>query len=205
MRTRAQFAGLVALMLVGCAACKAVELDLAIPDGAAGDPAAPISCAADAVACNGTATPVCNEEAGVCVQCLSASDCPERSNIPHCVNNVCIACTGDPDCNDGGSTGSRVCNKAIPRCATRCDQDSAACDGLGPLPYACLAPEYQWCAECTDQDSQCVGRPGGTHCYGLPSGACGCLDDGDCPDAGRCQPPSGLSHLRFCEPPALLE
>jgi hypothetical protein len=200
-----RFAGLVAFALVGCTGCRVLDLDLTVPDGAAGDPAAPISCATDAGACAATATPVCDEEAGVCVQCLSASDCPSKTNIPHCVDNVCMACMDDLDCNDGGE-GSRVCNKAIPRCATRCDQDSSACDNLGPLPYACLAPQgYPWCAECTDQDSQCVGRPGGTRCLGLPSGACGCRDDNDCPDGGRCQPPSGLSPLRFCEPPALLE
>jgi hypothetical protein len=199
-----RLAGLVAIALVAGVACKPLDLDLAIGDGSTGYPPAPIPCEGDAAACSGTATPVCDEEAGVCVQCLSADDCPSKTNIPHCVNSVCIACMDDPDCNDGGA-GSRVCNKAIPRCATRCDQDSSACEGLGPLPYACLAPQYPWCAECTDEDSQCVGRPGGTHCFGLPSGACGCLDDGDCPDAGRCQPPSGLSRLRFCEPPALLE
>ena len=151
MATGAQFAGLVACALLGCAGCRPVALDLTIGDGSAVDPAAPISCAGDAGACAATAT-ICDEDAGVCVQCLSADDCPHKSNIPHCVSNVCIACMGDPDCNDGG-TGSRVCNLAIPRCATRCDQDSAACEALGPLPYACLAPELRTPA--SEQQNAC--------------------------------------------------
>jgi hypothetical protein len=206
MHTRAQIAGLVTFALAVSAGCRALELDLAVADAAAGDPVTPILCATDAAACTGTATPICDEDAGVCVQCLSANDCHSKSNIPHCVNKVCIACTSDPDCNDGGP-GPRVCNLAIPRCATRCDQDADSCLGLGPPQYACPAPVYPYCVECTqagDQAPECRGRPGGSHCFGLPSGACGCLDDSDC-DAGRCQPPSGPSDLQFCEPPALLQ
>jgi hypothetical protein len=207
MGTRGQLAGLVALTLLSAgAACKPLQLDLALGDGAAADPPG-IPCS-NPGPCANTGTPFCELEAGVCVECLTSDVCPK--NRRHCLGNVCVSCTQDSDCNDGG-TGSRMCNREIPRCTTPCTAEEAgACRSMGPggTQEAC-AIDYGYCVECTekaDQSSECMMPPhiGGTHCFGLPTGACGCLDDGDCPDGGHCGPAIGPSQLRFCAAPALL-
>jgi hypothetical protein len=119
------------------------------------------------------------------------------------VNNACIACMGNADCNDGGA-GPRICNTDIPRCAAPCgDQDAAdGCLDISSIPEACAYNQgYPYCVECTQMgvSSECIGRTGGRYCYGLPSGACGCMNDGDCPDGGQCQGPSGPQGiLHFC-------
>jgi hypothetical protein len=120
------------------------------------------------------------------------------------VKNTCIACTDNADCNDGG-IGPRLCNTAIPRCAASCgDQDADVCLSISSIPEACAVNQgFPYCVECTliqpGVSSECMGRTGGRYCWGLPSGACGCSDDSDCPDGGECQGPSGpQGTLRFC-------
>jgi hypothetical protein len=121
------------------------------------------------------------------------------------VKNACIACMDSADCNDGG-VGPRLCNTAIPRCTEPCDdQDAGECLNTGssgnPIPQACAAGlGFPFCVECTQQgpSSECTPRAAGAYCYGLPSGACGCRSDADCPDGGLCQAPTGPIGIRFC-------
>jgi hypothetical protein len=207
MGTRGKLAGLVALTsLSAAAACKPLQLDLAVSEGGPADPPV-IACASDGP-CANTGTPFCDEDAGVCVECLASDVCPK--NRRHCVMGVCVSCTQDSDCNDGG-TGSRYCNTLIPRCASRCTvQNMSPClhSMDSSIPEECAASDgLPYCVECTmdgDNASECRSHVGGTHCFGLPIGACGCQEDSDCPDGGRCGAPIGPSHLQFCAPPALI-
>jgi hypothetical protein len=204
MRTRGQLAAVAALALVSAAGCQPLLLDLSVGDAAPGDGVPdPIPCT-QASACAGTPTPLCDRDAGVCVQCLASTDCPRKTNIPHCVKNACIACMTAADCNDGG-VGPRLCNTAIPRCTESCGGDAAdeclTMDSSGnPIPEACAGQTLPICVECpmVGVSSWCASRAAGAYCYGLPSGACGCQTDADCPDGGLCQAPSGPSRLRFC-------
>jgi hypothetical protein len=206
MGTRSKRAELVALTLLGAGVgCKPLPLDLAVGDGAAADP--PTTPCSSPFTCANTSTPFCDEDAGACVECLTSDACPK--NRRHCQGGVCVSCTQDSDCNDGGS--SRLCNQSIPRCTARCTlQNMTPCLLVmdSSLPEVCAADlGLPYCVECTmegDNAAECRSRIGGTHCFGLPSGACGCLDDSDCPDGGRCGPPVGASQLQFCAPQALL-
>ena len=205
MRTRGQLAAAAALALGSAAGCQPLLLDLTVGDaGPGGGVPDPISCTQTS-ACAGTSTPFCDPDAGICVQCLTSAQCPRKTNIPHCVKNACMACMDSADCNDGG-VGPRLCNTAIPRCTEPCGGDAAdeclTTDSSGnPIPEACAAAQdFPACVECPllGVSSWCASRAAGAYCYGLPSGACGCRNEADCPDGGVCQAPSGPSGLRFC-------
>jgi hypothetical protein len=137
--------------------------------------------------CTTTTARICDEEAGVCVQCMSSSDC--NGNAPHCVNNLCIACETNADCGDA----SMVCNTYIPRCANLCTSGGTC----SPLGLFC-SPANGYCVDCID-DSYCVGKSTGAYCY-VPAGVCGCRSNADCPSssARTCGPVSPTGN-RFCQ------
>jgi hypothetical protein len=135
------------------------------------------------------ATPLCDPDAGVCVQCLSANDCT-KGNALHCVNGYCIACSTDADCSDAGTQGM-VCNRYIPRCASQCVNGTTC----APQGLICSLTDG-YCVECTS-DGYCSGVATGTYCY-LPAGVCGCRSDADCPKSSTCGSPSPTGN-RFCE------
>jgi hypothetical protein len=155
----------------------------------------PLPCSKTADCADASQTPLCNQEGGVCVQCLSASDCG-KGNAPHCVSNVCIACQTNADCNDGGTEGGMACNTFIPRCASTCSavmncMQSGQTGGL----YCNLSAGY--CVECTD-NTYCVNAATGTHCY-LAAGVCGCVTGADCPSTAPTCGPKSTTDNHFCQ------
>jgi hypothetical protein len=160
-------------------------------DAESGVPAMPCAKATDCPATS--TTPICDTDAGVCVQCVSASDCSKGgSSTPHCVNNVCYACLTSADCGDAGSLGM-TCNRFIPRCASICTMGSMCAS----QNLICNSATNGYCVECLD-DTYCVGSATGARCY-VAAGACGCDGSADCPSSHpTCGPPS-ITQLRFCQ------
>lgn len=165
----------------------------AIPSGDADAAVPSIPCSTGTDCTSYPATPLCNKDAGVCVECLSPSDCSSNGNTPHCVRGLCVACNVSADCDDGGMEGGMVCNTWIPRCASTCTS-GAVCTQQGL--YCSIANGY--CVACLD-DTYCVGKSTGTHCY-VPAGVCGCQSGADCPSGSMssCGLPSPTGN-RFCE------
>jgi hypothetical protein len=154
----------------------------------------PLPCSKTTDCADASKTPLCDNDAGVCVQCLSMNDC--GGNTPHCISNVCIACGTNADCNDGGTEGGMVCNTFIPRCASTCTavmncMQSGQSGGL----YCNLSAGY--CVECTD-DTYCATAATGKHCY-LAAGVCGCVMDADCPSVMPTCGPASPTGNRFCQ------
>jgi hypothetical protein len=171
----------------------AAVVDAPSPDA---DTAAPLPCSTTADCPDSGATPRCNVDAGVCVQCLSASDCT-KANALNCIGNVCVACSTNADCNDGGTEGGMVCNTFIPRCASPCSFGTM-CNQSGQTGQLVCNQSAGYCVECTD-DTYCAGVATGTHCY-LAAGVCGCQGASQCPSAQmpNCGPASPTGN-RFCQ------
>jgi hypothetical protein len=167
--------------------------DTGSPDADAQGAPPPMPCAKPADCTMMTTARFCDEEAGVCVQCRSSSDC--NGNAPHCVNNLCIACETTADCGDA----SMVCNTHIPRCANACTSGGTCL----PMGLIC-SPLTGYCVECEGNDeptadSYCVDASTGAYCY-VPAGVCGCRSNADCPSssAPTCGPVSATGN-RFCQ------
>jgi hypothetical protein len=164
--------------------------DSSPPSDANDEAGQPVPCSSNTDCLGDAGTPLCDTDAGLCVQCLSSADCT-KSNALHCLNGFCGACATDTDCSDAGAPGM-VCNRFIPRCASSCmngtDCPSEPCDTTDG-----------WCVECTS-DVYCMGVQTGIHCYLPPAGVCGCQRDTDCPSPAKptCGPPNPMGN-RFCE------
>ncbi len=93
--------GRSAVLLVLLAGC---ELFAGIPEPVTDGPVdggvdgAPVACSS-AEEC-AAPLPLCDLPAGVCVECLVASDCTTPAE-PACVDHACAACTTDDQCADG--------------------------------------------------------------------------------------------------------
>jgi hypothetical protein len=161
-----------------------VDADAAVP---------PLSCSTTADCPDSGIKTLCNVDAGVCVECLSASDCV-HANASQCIGNMCIACVTNADCNDGGTDGGMVCNTFIPRCASACSNTTNPCT-QSMLP---CNQSNGYCVDCLD-DSYCLTKPTGRHCY-VAAGVCGCQSSADCPSAQtpNCGPASPTGN-RFCQ------
>jgi hypothetical protein len=91
----------------------------------------------------GGSTPVCNSDAGYCVQCNTGIDCPDWT--PGCQYNSCGHCGSNSDC-----PGSEQCNNGYCGCSSDndCPLDVPTCVGAsGGYTGACA---------CSDT-SQCLG------------------------------------------------
>ncbi len=200
MRTRGKIAAFVALAIAAGVACKALDLNLVVrdatPDSDADEGAivTPTACSATNLCPADGGPDVCDEDSGVCVQCVSDNQCPK--NAKHCdpTMHECYACTADSGCSPG-----MVCVTEIPRCATSCLNNPNAC---APLPdQFCGLPQVPYCVECSNPGPmapQCMGNKAGTFCFGPPTGACGCMSKSDCPGDGSCELGHGPLGLRFC-------
>jgi hypothetical protein len=83
----------------------------------------------------------CDPVYKLCVRCDSVYDCAwPGSTTPLCINNRCVACTGDPDCAHAPRTGcdangfcsrcradAECCAPGQPGCALRCDLATGTC------------------------------------------------------------------------------
>ncbi|HET9955903.1 MAG TPA: hypothetical protein VFQ61_15440 [Polyangiaceae bacterium] len=164
--------------------------------GEAGGGGAPV-----VIPCNGAcggATPVCDEELGKCVECVSAEDCsdgvcePTSRTCVECVDssqcgedrtycdakkNVCVHCLEDKDCSD--PSASRCVANECTACAT--NADCRHLDGKG----VCDAKE---CVQCSVTDeSPCDGNscnPARRECTETPVGTRAdcepCVADSEC-------------------------
>ncbi|MEZ4473508.1 MAG: MopE-related protein, partial [bacterium] len=146
----------------------------------------------------GSATPLCDDPRGVCVQCRTDVDCAGNPAGGQCVNNRCEACDpGDQAgclrtqlcCNAGGrpvcqeaNINARQCescnNDCDPLATNRCNQRVCQC-GNNP-PCAGGTPVCDdaagACVECTT-DAHCNGHARGSQCV-----------------ANRCQPCDPADH-----------
>jgi hypothetical protein len=181
MSAKARAACFLGLALFATA-CGDLLLDLSVPDAATpvtpdaenadGAPQVP-RCAMQSD-CTEGGTPLCDTEAGVCVECLTSNDC--SGNTPHCLNGTCVSCTTSADCSQG-----MVCNMHIPRCATECT-DGTECSGKP------CATAYGYCVEClSNVDCTDTSLP---YCFEPPAyGVCvACFTDADCHHGQICGP-----------------
>ena len=107
-----------------------------------------------------TSTPFCS--AGVCVQCISDSDCPNPDQAK-CSGNACVACTDSSNC--AHLTSTPVCTLPTGLCV-ECASDS---DCLSPTAARCSS---NTCMTCTDS-TQCERWSSTPVCAtGVAAGTC---------------------------------
>jgi hypothetical protein len=123
--------------------------------------------------CSG-ATPVCDTDEGMCVQCLDNSTC-STAEAPVCITeeNECGGCTSTTDCV-GRADGRTTCDTDTGHCEACIT--NAECAG----PTAPICGDDNTCHPCT-ADAQC------------PSGVCNLLD-GD-PSKGACVDESLVAYV----------
>jgi hypothetical protein len=115
---------------------------------------------------------LCRSDTGLCVECLSNTDChdPDR---PVCASNGC-ACTADTDCTALAHG---------PHCLLTCECNSAADCTQSPYGLACVSidePTVQQGCGCTS-DNDCPPR---TTCHDSQCVGAGVPDGGTIADAG---------------------
>lgn len=136
------------------------------------------------------ATPKCNEEAGVCVACLGAGDCG-GSEVCDTSSNRCVGCVEDNDCVAKG-TGARCVQQACVQCTGDADCNGAACneatntcaecfessDCRTGNRRHCIAARNQ-CVQC-ESDAQCSGAT--PACKSNVNQCVACTSDTHCSD-----------------------
>lgn len=162
-----------------------------------------LRCSATENNCRGD-KPVCNLQAGVCVECLDNSTCSGGTSECKTETKECVQCVTPAPC----STLGRVCDVTANECVrctadTHCQEEAATqyCDTVARNCVECLTsdqcldveesrcnPGTHTCESCT-LNEQCEG---GGKCR-LSDGECvACLVDADCTGVnGRCEPTSG--------------
>lgn len=179
--------------------------DMALDQGDAGDAGDVVDTGVDLGPCGGpcaTPTPLCNSASGMCVQCLSMSDC--GGSTPECdtTTGQCVECLDAGDC--GGVTPVCLSGECV-QCAGGAD-----CDATNPV---CESPA-QVCGDCTTR-VQCFGYAALPSCN-VTTGQCTQCDGanesadcGDTPATPRCnaaqqcvQCRAGTSNLDCTEPTA---
>lgn len=159
------------------------------------------------------ATPICDFDRAICVECLLASNCDENEK---CVDDICIP-ESERDCMDmqeeGVYTWCEVFNPALPVCHTQlrecveCQFDRHCSDDLVCLSTRCIDSEIEcevdedcmsnsWkcvrqecilkiCIDYDDPDAFCDEKYSGWRCRA--DGVCvKCLEDEDCPGDEIC-------------------
>lgn len=164
-------------------------------------------CDADSDCGGPTSERVCDLDARRCVTgCVAL---PGRNACP-----AGLVCTSADPANPGtcvpptsGCTDDAGCaaTPLTPRCLVppgqlgRCVEcvDDLSCGSRGDRRTACIGPDHR-CAECTAEDtSRCDATERGSAC--LPSGLCGCTDDGEC-ESGACDLARGACSPADAEP-----
>lgn len=138
---------------------------------------------------------VCHPDLGVCVACVSSTDC--ESPQPLCAmrqdprDNACVGCLNHADCDDGACVDD-VCVACEPGSNVGCD---------APTPHCATGTEgTPVCVEC-DADGDC-SDPARPVCDRQMQQCVLCLTDGSgCSDEQRCvvaEADSGREALRRC-------
>jgi len=118
--------------------------------------------------------PVCDEQGNQCVECLVDDNCTDGAE-PYCVDNICVACRNNADCDNGTfCDGAEECDNGTcypgePPCQqgdlVLCDEDNATC------------------VECYD-NGDCEGDNGTPLCDGVM--CVECLVNQDCDNGTFC-------------------
>ena len=131
-------------------------------------------------------TPVCKTPGGttgVCVQCVTDSDCPNASAAQCSESNTCIPCTANTQC--AHLTATSLCKD--PGAAGKCVQ--CVTDWDCPTAAAAKCSESNTCVPCTDS-SQCAHLTSKPVCKDPGAGGrcVECVDHSDCPSifASKC-------------------
>ncbi len=130
-------------------------------------------------ACGGN-TPVCNDAANRCVQCLADGDCAGRAGTPECVGETCRQC--DPatsvGCTENGA--APICEAANFTCRV-CNND-AECVGRAGNLDECVGGRCRACDPATH-----AGCGGATPICDAASFACrACANNGECAGDTQC-------------------
>jgi hypothetical protein len=130
-----------------------------------------------------SATPLCDDPRGQCVQCRADVDCAGHPGGAQCVDNVCSAC--DPNGHDGCganelccvANGSPVC-QSTSDAAGQCESCNGACDGLSTnrcTARSCGCGNGEPCGGafpvCDDGANECVECTADVHCNNSPNGS----------------------------------
>jgi len=139
----------------GVPACVSTSMSECAACGTACDTDAADSCVDRACRC-GTeasctgATPLCDATPGVCVECLSLSDCTDEL----CVDGSCLEC--DPADNTGCAGDTPICDAATTIC--RACQNDSECTAPGAMVCADAGVNLGACVECdAGNDTACTG------------------------------------------------
>lgn len=133
--------------------------------------------------------PVCDEETDSCVECITDDNCTNEAE-PYCVENVCVSCRDDEDCdNDLFCDGAETCDNGT------CFDGEPPCRDSQPMPSA-----LSFCNEETDQCVECFedfdcSDNGTPRCDGVM--CVECLDDFDCDNGTFCR--EGVCAEQACD------
>lgn len=138
-------------------------------------------------------TPICDEDAETCVECLETEDCEE--GLCDTESNTCVACLENTDCTE---VTASLCDSGTCSSCTQDDDcahltDTAACD-----------TDAGTCVECTAENESACGdnscNPATNTCTTTPTGsleACeSCVADSECEADHFCVPMTFQSEER---------
>jgi hypothetical protein len=138
-----------------------------------------------------TGQSVCDTTNGLCVQCLSSTQCTDVS-APVCVSGLCLECGTNTDCG-AADAGTPYCSQGLcVQCtsSSQCPADNVGCDSssgsCGSCTYNSDCPAGLGCDENTSSCAPFCGTAGAT------AACAGCATSADCggascnADAGVC-------------------
>ena len=128
--------------------------------------------------------PVCDEATDSCVECIADDNCTNEAE-PYCVNNTCVACRNDADCDNGTfCDGAETCDNGT------CYPGQPPCQGDLPL----CDEDNDTCVECFD-DGDCAGDNNTPLCNGVM--CVECIVDADCGNDETCE--DGVCATQACD------
>lgn len=139
--------------------------------------------------------PMCEEEAGVCVECLADGDCA-GPDAAVCINHECSRCQENADCGDPAAPRCEVESGRCLGCADDSDCRGQTEDGHNLT----ICTESGACTECTgsrydacglnDRGAALVCDTEAGRCTHLAEGqaslCASCVSDAHCPKGARC-------------------
>ncbi len=154
------------------------------------------ACGTDAGPDCGAQGALCSPVTGLCVSCLSDSNCSDGGG-PHCTpSGVCGACGRDADCDGGFCSFGGICVQCTapaqcPAGAPGCNSASWTC---GSCEVASDCPSLLFCDVFANRcRASCDAGCSGVEPLCGANGLCvQCLSSADCPDGGACDPNASI-------------
>jgi Cys-rich repeat protein len=118
---------------------------------------------------------VCNEERGLCVECLTNAQCPNPPlTVCHPQTNTCVQCASNTDCTEPARPVCQPTTNTCVGCLTNGDCPTGVC-------------HMNRCVQCTS-DAQCGGTT--PRCNQATNTCVACLPGAsdNCPTGQRCRP-----------------